>query len=47
MNGRGWSRGCSSKTLPSRGDPKSENMRICGDNLLALKALEQDFAGFA
>ena len=29
----------------SYGDPKSENMLIFGDNLLALKALEQDFAG--
>ncbi len=29
----------------SYGDPKSENMLIHGDNLLALKALEQDFAG--
>ena len=28
----------------SYGDPKSENMLIYGDNLLALKALEQDFA---
>ena len=27
------------------GDPKSENMLIHGDNLLALKALEQDFTG--
>lgn len=27
----------------SYGDPKSENMLIHGDNLLALKALEQDF----
>jgi len=27
----------------SYGDPKSENMLIYGDNLLALKALEQDF----
>ena len=27
------------------GDPKSENMLIHGDNLLALKALEQEFAG--
>ena len=26
-------------------DPKSENMLIFGDNLLSLKALEQDFAG--
>ena len=32
---------------PSRdyGDPNSENMLIHGDNLLALKALEQQFAG--
>jgi len=29
----------------SYGDPKAENMLIFGDNLLALKALEQDFAG--
>lgn len=29
----------------SHGDPKAENMLIFGDNLLALKALEQDFAG--
>lgn len=29
----------------SYGDPKTENMLIHGDNLLALKALEQDFAG--
>lgn len=29
----------------SYGDPESENMLIHGDNLLALKALEQDFAG--
>ena len=29
----------------SYGDPKSENMLIHGDNLLALKALEQDFTG--
>jgi len=28
----------------SYGDPKSENMLIHSDNLLALKALEQDFA---
>ncbi|MFZ4569362.1 MAG: site-specific DNA-methyltransferase [Bacteroidota bacterium] len=28
----------------SFGDPKSENMLIHGDNLLALKALEQDYA---
>ena len=27
------------------GDPNAENMLIHGDNLLALKALEQDFAG--
>ncbi len=29
----------------SYGDPDAENMLIFGDNLLALKALEQDFAG--
>jgi adenine-specific DNA-methyltransferase len=29
----------------SYGDPSTENMLIYGDNLLALKALEQDFAG--
>jgi adenine-specific DNA-methyltransferase len=29
----------------SYGDPKNENMLIYGDNLLALKALEQDYAG--
>ncbi len=29
----------------SYGDPDSENMLIHGDNLLALKALEQDFTG--
>jgi adenine-specific DNA-methyltransferase len=29
----------------SYGDPTSENMLIHGDNLLALKALEQDYAG--
>ncbi len=29
----------------SYGDPKLENMLIHGDNLLALRALEQDFAG--
>jgi adenine-specific DNA-methyltransferase len=29
----------------SYGDPNSENMLIYGDNLLALRALEQDFAG--
>lgn len=29
----------------SYGDPGSENMLIHGDNLLALKALEQDFSG--
>lgn len=29
----------------SYGDPNAENMLIHGDNLLALKALEQDFAG--
>ena len=27
------------------GDPDSENMLIHGDNLLALKALEQQYAG--
>lgn len=27
------------------GDPAADNMLIHGDNLLALKALEQDFAG--
>ena len=27
------------------GDPAAENMLIHGDNLLALKALEQEFAG--
>src|SRR2546427_12772124 len=29
----------------SYGDPKSPNMLIRGDNLLALKALEQEFTG--
>ena len=29
----------------SYGDPKSENMLVYGDNLLALKALEQEYAG--
>ncbi len=29
----------------SYGDPESENMLIHGDNLIALKALQQDFAG--
>ena len=29
----------------SYGDPDSENMLIHGDNLIALKALEQDYAG--
>ena len=29
----------------SYGDPKSENIMIHGDNLLALKALEQDYTG--
>ena len=29
----------------SYGDKNSENMLVFGDNLLALKALEQDFAG--
>mgnify|MGYP001619351708 CR=1 FL=1 len=32
-------------TEKSYGDPKAENMVIFGDNLLALKALEQDFSG--
>ena len=32
-------------TEKSYGDPTSENMLIHGDNLLALKALEQDYAG--
>lgn len=32
-------------TSNSYGDPKSQNMLIQGDNLLALKALEQDFSG--
>lgn len=32
-------------TGKSYGDPNSENMLIHGDNLLALKALEQDYAG--
>ena len=27
------------------GDPQADNMLIHGDNLLALKALEQDFTG--
>lgn len=27
------------------GDPNTQNMLIHGDNLLALKALEQDYAG--
>lgn len=27
------------------GDPSTENMLIHGDNLLALKALEQEYAG--
>ena len=31
--------------LKSYGNPNTENMLIYGDNLLALKALEQDFAG--
>lgn len=31
--------------LKSYGDPDSKNMLIHGDNLLALKALEQDFSG--
>lgn len=29
----------------SYGDPDTENMLIHGDNLLALKALERDYAG--
>lgn len=29
----------------SYGDPTSENMLIHGDNLIALQALQQDFAG--
>ena len=29
----------------SYGDPNSKNMLIFGDNLLVLKALEQDFSG--
>lgn len=29
----------------SYGDPRSENMLIHGDNLIALQALQQDFAG--
>lgn len=29
----------------SYGDPDSENMLIHGDNLIALQALQQDFAG--
>ena len=29
----------------SYGDPNTENMLIHGDNLIALKALEQDFSG--
>lgn len=32
-------------TQKSYGDPNAENMLIHGDNLLALKALEQDYAG--
>jgi len=32
-------------TEKSYGDPDSENMLVFGDNLLSLKALEQDFAG--
>ena len=32
-------------TEKSYGDPDSGNMLIHGDNLLALKALEQDYAG--
>lgn len=33
------------ESAKSYGDPKTENMLVFGDNLLALKALEQDFAG--
>ena len=29
----------------SYGDPSSENMLIHGDNLIALQALQQDYAG--
>lgn len=29
----------------SHGDPQSENMLIHGDNLIALQALQQDYAG--
>lgn len=29
----------------SYGDPRSENMLIHGDNLIALQALQQDYAG--
>ena len=29
----------------SYGDPNSENMLIHGDNLIALKALQQDYSG--
>ena len=29
----------------SYGDPNSENMLIHGDNLIALQALQQDYAG--
>ena len=29
----------------SYGDPRSENMLIHGDNLIALQALQQDFSG--
>lgn len=32
-------------TEKSYGDPDSENMLIHGDNLIALQALQQDFAG--
>src|SRR5574344_2942217 len=32
-------------TSKAYGDPNTENMLIHGDNLLALKALEKDFAG--
>ena len=32
-------------TSKSCGDPKTENMLVHGDNLLALKALEQNYTG--
>lgn len=32
-------------TEKSYGDPSSENMLIHGDNLIALQALQQDYAG--